>query len=81
MPQPTYSPDLARVAFLPKLKTPMKGKRLGSIEEIKGKSKQELLAIPKSAFHKCFEDLKKCWHKYIYPKGVYFAGNKIVIDK
>ena len=31
-----------------KLKTPMKGKRLVTIEEIKERSKQELFAIPKS---------------------------------
>ena len=39
MPQPPYLPDLALAdAFLfPKLKTPMKGKRLAAIEEIKEK--------------------------------------------
>ena len=58
MPQPPYSPDLAPADFFlfPKLKTPMKGKRFATIEEIKEKSKQELLAIPKSAFQKCFEN-------------------------
>lgn len=48
MPQPPNSPDLASADFFlfPKLKTPMKGKRFDTIEEIKEKSKQELLAIP-----------------------------------
>ena len=54
MPQP---PDLA--FLFPKLKATMKGKRFATIEEIKEKAKQELLAIPKSAFHKCLEDWKK----------------------
>ena len=37
MLQPAYSPDLAPAYFLlfPKLKTPMKGKRFATIEEIK----------------------------------------------
>ena len=41
MPQPPYSPDLAPADFFlfPKLKTPMKGKRFATIEEIKEKSK------------------------------------------
>ena len=57
MPQPPYSPDLAPANFflLPKLKTPMKEQCFATIEEIKEKSKQELLTIPKSAFQKCFE--------------------------
>ena len=59
--QPLYSPNLAPVDFFlfVKLKTPMKGKHFTMIEEIKGKSKRKLLAIPKSAFQKCFDDWKK----------------------
>ena len=30
--------------------------RFATFEEIKERSKQELLAIPKGAFQKCFED-------------------------
>ena len=46
MPQPPYLPDLPPVDFflLPKLKTTMKGKPFATIEEIKEKSKQALLA-------------------------------------
>ena len=57
MPQPPYSPDLVPASFFlfPKLKTPMKAKRRATIEEIKEKGKQELLAIP-TAFKKCFEE-------------------------
>ena len=50
-------------------------------EEIKEKSKHELLAISKSLFQKCFEDWKKRWHKYIISEGVYFEGDKIVVDR
>ena len=59
--------DLAPADFFlfPKLKTPMKGKRFATIEEIKGKLKEELLVIPKTMFQKCFEDWNKSWHNYI----------------
>ena len=61
MPQPPYSPDLAHAdCFLfPKLKAPMKGKRFATIVEIKEKSKQKLLAIPKIVLQKCCEVWKK----------------------
>ena len=80
MPQQPYSPDLTPADFFlfPKLKTPMRGKRFATIEEIKEKSKQVLLAI---AFQKCFDDWKKCWHKCIIFHGGYFEGDTIVIDK
>ena len=51
-PQPPYSQDLVPADFfvIPKLKTPMKGKRFATIDEIKENSKQELLSIQKRAF-------------------------------
>ena len=58
----------------------MKGKHFATIEEIKAKSKQELLAISKSEIEKCFEDWKKRWHKCITSEEGYFEGDKIVID-
>ena len=83
MPQPPYSPHLAPADFFlyAKLKTPMKGVRFDMSEEIEEESKQAPLAIPNSAFHKYFEDWKKCWHKYIITEGGYFEGEKIIIDK
>ena len=65
IPPLPYSPDMARAVFFlfAKLKTPMKGKCFATIEEIKEKSKQKLLAIIKSAFQKCLEDWKKRWNK------------------
>ena len=43
----------------PKPPNHFNGKRSATIEELKEESKQELLAIPKHAFQKCFEDWKK----------------------
>ena len=57
----------------------LKGKRFATIEEIKEKSKQELLAIPKTPFQKYFEDWRKRWHKCITSEGVCFEGDKIVL--
>ena len=61
MTQPPYSADLAPDGFFlfSKLKTPMKGKRFATIEEIKEKPKHELFAIPKGVLQKCFEDWKE----------------------
>ena len=64
--------------LFPKLKLSMKGKRFAAIGEIKEKSRPELLAIPKSSFHKCFKDWKKRWYKCIISEGGYFEWNKIV---
>lgn len=83
MPQPPYSPDLAPCDFFlfPKLKKPMKGRRFATIEEIKTASLEELKAIPKIAYQKCFEDWKKRWHKCIVSEGDYFEGDKIDIHE
>ena len=76
MPHPPYWPDLAPLDFFlfPKLTAAMKGMLFATIEKIKEKSKRELLAIPKIAFQKGFEDWKKCWHKCIISEGSYFEG-------
>ena len=54
----------------------MKGKRFATIEEIKVKSKQELLAKPKNAFQKCFKDWKERWQKCLIFEGGYFKGEQ-----
>ena len=59
----------------------MKGKRFATIEEIKEKSEQKLLVMPKSKFQKCFEHWKICWHKCIISEEGYFEGGKLAIDK
>ena len=74
MPQPPYSADLVAADFFlfPKLKTPIKGNDFAMIEKIKEKSKQKLLAIPKSEFQQCFENWNKRWHMCIIFEGSYF---------
>ena len=61
MPQPPYSPDLAFCDFFlfRKLNRLMKGRKFAMIEEIKALPLEDLMAIPKNVFHKCFFDWKK----------------------
>ena len=66
--QPLYSPVYLTFSSS-QYWFPMKGKHFATIEEINDKSKQKLLAIPKTAFEKCFEDWKKRWHKCIISEG------------
>ena len=58
-----------RGPLFPKPKTPMKGKRFATIEEMTEKWKQELLAKPKSEIQKCFGGWKKHRRKYIISEG------------
>ena len=59
----------------------MKGNRFATIKKVKEKLKQELLALPKRAVQKCFEDWNKRWHKFILAEEGYFDGREIVIGK
>ena len=61
------------------MRTPKKGKRFATIDEIYEKSKQKLLAIPKSMFHKYFEDLKNA--DISVSEWDYFEGDQVFIDK
>lgn len=83
VPQPPYSPDLAPCDFwlFSKLKRTLRGNRFDSIEEIKDKSKKELMAIPAIEFEKCFEEWKTRWHKCIASDGDYFEGDEIDLDE
>ena len=48
----------------------------------KKKSKQKLLAIPRSSFQKCFENWKKRKHKCILTEGVTLKGTgELLINK
>ena len=73
MPQPSYLPDLAAADFflLPKLKTPIKGKCFTTFGKIKEKSKQELLAIRKSAFQRIGKNADL---DVLYLRGVTLKG-------
>ena len=64
--------QVAAVDFflIPKLKTPMKGNRFATMEEIREKSKQELSAIPKSAYRNVSRIGKNASISVLYLRGV-----------
>ena len=64
VPQPPYLPGLAPCDFwlFPKLKRPLRGKRLESIDEIKAESKKALMAISEKDYLTFFENCKI--HRY-----------------
>ena len=71
MPQPSYSPDLARADFFlfPKLKIPMKGQRFAMIEDKKENRNRSYWRYRKARFS--FQDWNKCWHKcFISEEGL-----------
>jgi hypothetical protein len=63
--------------LFPKMKKTLKGRRFTSIDDIKSASLNELKAIPKMEFEKCFKD----WHKCIVSNGDYCEGDNINIDE
>ena len=67
--------------LFPKLKLPLRGTRFQSIEEIKEKSRQELMSIPENAFKKCFDDWIIRWHKCIISRGANLQSYKINLDE
>ncbi|KAJ4445629.1 hypothetical protein ANN_12311 [Periplaneta americana] len=80
--QPPYSPDLAPCDFwlFPKLKTPLKGSRFESREEIMHNAMTELNTIPKEDFQRCFRQWKdRCEAMYEYYGMLIKQYNRIPI--
>ncbi|KAG5323715.1 MOS1T transposase, partial [Acromyrmex heyeri] len=81
--QPPNSPDLAPCDFFlfDRLKKPLRGTRFESVEAIKLKSLEALMAIPKTDFQKSFEGWIKRWHKCIAADGDYFEGDNLNFEE
>ncbi|KAG5320944.1 MOS1T transposase, partial [Acromyrmex heyeri] len=81
--QPPNSPDLAPCDFFlfDRLKKPLRGTRFESVEAIKLKSLEALMAIPKTDFQKSFEKWIKRWHKCIAANGDYFEGDNLNFEE
>ncbi|GFV41153.1 mariner Mos1 transposase [Trichonephila clavipes] len=75
--RPPYSPDMSPSDFFlfPKIKNTSKGHRFQDIETMKLNSTQQLQAISKSEFQKCFEDWNHRWAKCVTANGAYFEGD------
>ncbi|PNF32543.1 hypothetical protein B7P43_G02463 [Cryptotermes secundus] len=72
----TGSPGMAPCDFwlYPRLKTPLKGSRFDSCEDIIQNATTQLHAITKEAFQNCFQRLKERWAKCVESQGAYFEG-------
>ena len=80
-PSPLYSPDWEPWDFwlFPKLKSPWKGKRSQTIDEIQENMTGQLMAITTKEFAECFEQWKRCWENCVRSQAAYFEGNWGVI--
>ena len=69
-----YRPDLASCDFwlFPKLKSPLKGKRLETVDEIQENITGQLMVILTKDFAECFEQLKRCWENQVRSQRAYF---------
>ncbi|PNF42337.1 hypothetical protein B7P43_G03673, partial [Cryptotermes secundus] len=72
--QAPYSPDMAPCDFwlFQRLKTPLKGSRFDSREDIIQNATAQLHDIPKEAFQNCFQYWKDHWAKCVESQGAYF---------
>lgn len=71
---PPYSPDLAPNDFylFPTLKAELRGRRMGSIEEIQNTVCSVFKSIPKDSFRRSFLTWVHRWEKCLRYKGEYF---------
>ena len=75
--QAPYSPDMAPCDFwlFPKLKRPLKGKQLQTIEDIMTAMTAELNTIPKETFSECLQQWRHWWEKCVESQGDYVKGD------
>ena len=75
-PQPPYSPDLSPYDFFlfPRLKNHLKGRHLGTLDNIQTSATDGLKGIPVEAFQHCYERWKQRLRRCIATQGNYFEG-------
>jgi len=76
LPYPPYSPDMIPPAFdlFPKLKKPLRGKRLRSIEEVSNEVTRVIRRINDEGVLIGIQDLPKRWTAVIKQNGDYIEG-------
>ena len=74
--QPPYKTDLALCNFwlFPKLKSPLKGNRFQTFDEIQKNRAGQLMVSPTQDFAECFEQWKRRWENYVRSRGACFEG-------
>jgi hypothetical protein len=72
VPHPPYSPDLAPCDFFwfPTMTSKLKVRRFRDYNEIQELSLTVLHAIPKSQFHRCFQQWQKRWTRCKFGRGI-----------
>ena len=58
-----------------KLKSPLKGKRFQTVNEIQESMTGQLMVIPTKDFAESFEQWKRCWENCVRFQGAYFEGD------
>ena len=76
LPHPPYSPDMSPPAFdlFPKLKKPLRGKRLRSTEEVSNEVTRVIRRIDNEGVLAGIQDLPKRWTAVINHNGDYIEG-------
>jgi transposase len=76
LPHPPYIPDTSPPDFdlFPKLKKPLCGKRLRSIEEVSNEATRVIRHINNEGILTGIQDLSKCWTAVIKHNGDYVEG-------
>ena len=75
--QPPYIPELVPRDFwlFPKLKSPLKGKRYQTINEIQENMMGQLMAISTKDIAESFEQWERHWENCVRSKGAFFEGD------
>ena len=75
--QPPYSPDLVPWDFwlFPKLKSPLKGNRFQTMDEIQENTTGQLMEIRTNDFAEYFEPWKRLRENCVRSQGAYFEGD------
>ena len=83
MPQPPYSRDLEPCDFflIQKAKSAMKVHHFESTENIQTSVTQALNNIPQAAFQESYKQRQHRWKTCVQVQGMYFEGDRILVDK
>jgi hypothetical protein len=83
VPQPPYSPDLSPcdLFLFSRLKNHLKGRHLGTLDNIQKRVTDELKGIPEEAFQHCYEQWKQRLRRCVAAQGNYFEGDNLDLLK
>lgn len=74
--QPFYRSDFT---LLPKLKSPLKGKRFQTIDKIQENLTRQLMVVRAKDFAECFLQQKRRWENFVKSQGANFEGDRGII--